>query len=179
MDRPASGGSGRPDLGTRQAALVAALVGGAPLPPGFDPVRVRAASEALLRKRADEVAATWPALRAWYGPAWARAFATWAAGRPPHGSLRDGWDLARIALTPGATPTPHAGLNPDSEPGATGTAGPTPGTTRHTDALIELAQREARLRYDGTTPPRPRRLPALRRAAGHTVIQFAGRLHTR
>ena len=85
----------RDDLARQQADLVAALVADGALPPGFDPDRVRAASTALLRKRAGEVATTWPLLRASLGPQWMARFTEFAAGRPPQGALRDGWDLAR------------------------------------------------------------------------------------
>ena len=84
-------------LAERQAAVVAALVGGADVPAGFAVDRVRAASAALLRKRAGEVSAAWPLLAASYGTAWTSTFAAWAAGRPPAGALRDGWDFAHAA----------------------------------------------------------------------------------
>lgn len=132
----------RPGLGERQAALVAALVAGAPLPPGFDPALVGAAREALLRKRAGDVARMWPALAASFaarrpvragspGPEWPAPFVAWAAGRPPAGALRDGWDFARTLAAQRAL---------------SGAAG------------RELADREARWRYDGTSAPRPRSL---------------------
>ena len=70
-------------LAARQAALVAALVAGGELPAGFDPARLRAATEALLRKRAGEVGTQWPALRASFGPRWHAEFAAWANDRPP------------------------------------------------------------------------------------------------
>jgi hypothetical protein len=54
------GGSGTDGLAERQAALVAALVAGAPDPPGFDPVRLAATRRALLCKRAGEAAKTAP-----------------------------------------------------------------------------------------------------------------------
>jgi hypothetical protein len=138
----------REDLARRQAALVAALVSGEPAPAGFDPARVRATADALLRKRAGEVAAQWPALRAQFGPQWTAAFSAWAHGRAPQGSLRDGWDFARSLPL-------------------------------HPAAALELATREALLAYDGRRPPRPRRLPALRRAPGALVLQLAGRIFTR
>jgi hypothetical protein len=116
----------RDDLAAQQAALVAALVAGGELPAGFDAARVRAATDALLRKRAGEVAARWPALRASMGAGWYPAFATWAAGRPPMGALRDGWDFARS----------RTDLAPI--------------------AAEELATRERQWHYDGTTAPRPR-----------------------
>jgi hypothetical protein len=93
----------REELARRQAALVAALVLGQSVPEGFDPDRVRATTEALLRKRASEVGAQWPALRSQLGPQWSARFAAWAAGRAPQGSLRDGWDFARtLTLAPAA-----------------------------------------------------------------------------
>ncbi|MEU8189675.1 hypothetical protein AB0C00_20620, partial [Micromonospora carbonacea] len=57
-DMSAPGGGG--DLAARQAELVAALVAGGPLPPGFVPAPVDAARRALLRKRAGDVARHWP-----------------------------------------------------------------------------------------------------------------------
>jgi hypothetical protein len=140
----------REDLARRQAALVAALVTSLPMPEGFDEPRVRVAAAALMRKRASEVAAAWPALRVSFGPRWNDAFATWAAGRPPNGALRDGWDFARSRA---------ADLGQS--------------------AAIELAQREVALRYDALSTPRRRRAPALRRTSGGAVIQLFGRVHTR
>ncbi len=122
-------------LAERQAALVAALVAGAPDPPGFDPGRLAATRRALLRKRAGEAARHWPVLVASLGPRWSAAFAAHHAGHEPGGGLRDGWDLAR-ALRPELTP----------------------------DAAAELREHEALWRYDGAGAPRPRRLGRLRRA---------------
>jgi YD repeat-containing protein len=134
-------------LGERQASLVAALVAGADIPAGFDGARVASTRRALLRKRAGEVAGAWPLLAAGVGPRWAETFAAWAAGRPPRGSLRDGWDLAReLAAGPGL-------------------AGP---------AAEELAAREVAWRYDGQGHPRRRRLPAARRTPGAVVVQVLG-----
>jgi hypothetical protein len=138
------------DLGRRQADLVAALVAGGPLPAGFDPRRVDAARRALLRKRAGEVARAWPMLAAGHRSGWTDAFAAWAAGRPPRGSLRDGWDFARESAR---------------EP--RGLAEP---------AARELTAREAAWRYDGRSAPRRRWLPAVRRAPGAVVVQIAGRV---
>ena len=116
-------------LAERQAALVAALVAGAPVPPGFDQARVGAAQRALLRKRASEVARAWPLLAAAAGDRWPDEFAAWAAGRAPQGSLRDGWDLARTWAATGRLTGP---------------------------AAEELAEREATWRYDGRSAPRRR-----------------------
>lgn len=149
--RPADADVGG-DLAARQAALVAALVGDAPLPDGFDARRVGAARAALLRKRAGHVARHWPLLAAGLGDAWPRTFARWAATRPTRGGLRDGWDLARALHAGGTLPPLAAG---------------------------ELAAREATARYDGAHDPRPRRLPALVRVGDAVAVQVAGRVRLR
>jgi len=136
-------------LAERQAALVAALTSGAPVPPGFDSRLVEVARVALLRKRAGEVARQWPDLAAAFGPRWLREWSSWAAERPTQGSLRDGWDLARELAARGSLP-PGAGA--------------------------ELAAREAAMRYDGRSAPRPRRLPAIRTAGGSVALQTRGRV---
>lgn len=149
MNPPLQPGSGGRSLADRQAELVASLTSGSPVPPGFDPRLVETARVALLRKRAGEVARSWPALAAAHGPKWKHEFAQWAAKRPTQGSLRDGWDLARDrgpALSP--------------------------------EAALELAEREAAWRYDGESAPRPRRAPALARTPGGFVVQIAGRVRT-
>jgi len=119
-------------LAARQAALIASLVAGAEVPAGFDVFGVLSTRAALLRKRSGEVAAAWPLMSAAYGPAWRSTFSSWAAGRPPQGALRDGWDFARS------------------------TGADLPALARQ-----ELAEREARYVYDGQSPPRPRRLRRL------------------
>ncbi len=136
-------------LAQRQAALVAALVRDDPAPRGFDPVRLRATADALLLKRAGEVGERWPTLRAQFGPQWTNAFAGWARGRPPQGSLRDGWDFARHLGSTGALSRP---------------------------ATVDLASAEAAYVYDGATTPRPRRLPSARPVPGGIIIQVFGRL---
>lgn len=144
------GVSGPDGLAERQAALVAALVAGAPDPPGFDPVRLAAARRALLRKRAGEAAKHWPVLAASLGPRWATTFAAHHAGREPGGALRDGWDLA-CALR--------------QQPTA--------------DAAAELRESEILWRYDGVGLPRPRRLGRLRRAVNLLLADGERRLsHT-
>ncbi|TNH23491.1 hypothetical protein FHG89_27105, partial [Micromonospora orduensis] len=113
------------------------------------PGPLAAARAALLRKRAGEVARHWPLLAAGLGDGWPAAFVRWASGRPTTGSLRDGWDLARTLREQGELPPAGA---------------------------EELAVREAGLRYDGHTTPRPRRLPAVARAGGAVAVQIAGRV---
>jgi hypothetical protein len=140
------GGSAR-SLADRQAELVAALTSGARVPDGFDPRLVEVARVALLSKRAGEVARVWPALAAAHGRQWRQAFAGWAAARPTRGSLRDGWDMARSL-----------------------------GDAIPPDAAEELAVREAAWSYDGTSAPRPRRLPTIKRRGGRVAVQVAGRV---
>lgn len=136
-------------LAERQAALVAALTSGAPVPPGFDARLVETARVALLRKRAGEVARQWPELAGALGPRWLPEWSAWAAARPTNGSLRDGWDLARDLARRGALPRA---------------------------AGAELAAREATMSYDGGSAPRPRRLPALRRVGGSITVQAGGQV---
>jgi hypothetical protein len=140
VSAPASSAGVAPErhsgLAARQAELVAALVAGAPTPAGFDEVRIGATRRALLRKRAGEAAKAWPLLAAALGPRWPDAFAADRAGTEPAGGLRDGWDVARALRARGELPDAAAG---------------------------ELRHREAELRYDGTSAPRPRRLAVVRR----------------
>lgn len=136
-------------LAQRQEELVRALVAGAAVPVGFDAGAVAATQTALLRKRAEDVARTWPRLAAAAGPGqWARVFSAWAAGRAPQGSLRDGWDFAR------ADPP------------------------RDAAAVRELALRELLWAYDGQTAPRARRGPAARLHAGELLVRWRGRALT-
>ncbi|HET8682548.1 MAG TPA: hypothetical protein VFM54_11840 [Micromonosporaceae bacterium] len=137
------------ELAAGQAALVAALVCGGPPPGGFDPDRLRVAATALLRKRAAEAAATWPLLAASLAPQWTPAFTAWAAGRPPTGPLRDGWDLARELRSAGLL----TGAAPE-----------------------ELAACESWWRYDGAGPPRRRRWLATGRAGPVVVLRIGDRI---
>ena len=91
-------------LGAAQAGLVAALVAGGPLPPGFDAGRVDVARRALLRKRAGEVARAWPLLAGALGTAFTPRFARWATGRPPGGSWADGLAFAQHLRDSGDLP---------------------------------------------------------------------------
>lgn len=127
----------RERLAARLTSLTSALVAGAPAPDGMDPRMFGAAKSALLNKRAGEVAHTWPRLAAALGADWRPRFRAFADGRPPRGSLCDGFDFARHLAVTGALP-----------------AGP---------ATAELAAREGFWSYDGETPPRRRRLPPFAR----------------
>jgi hypothetical protein len=136
------------DLAARQAALVAALVAGGPVPSGFDPERLAVARRALVRKRAGAAAAQWPLLAASLGPDWPAAFAASVADRAPTSALDDGWDLARA-------------LHRRGELGGA--------------AAAELAEREVALRRTPGGHAR-RRLPAVRRTGRGVVVQVAGRV---
>src|SRR5215217_3750391 len=97
----------RERLAAEQAALVRALVDGGPVPGGFDPERVRATSAALARKRAREVARTWPGLAAELGPDFTGRFLADAARRPPPargGALADGLAFADALAGEGRLP---------------------------------------------------------------------------
>ncbi|MEV4348165.1 hypothetical protein AB0J83_27230 [Actinoplanes sp. NPDC049596] len=146
-DHAGQPGGGPGSLAERQAALVEALTSQGSVPPGFDAFRFEAARVALLRKRAGEVSRQWPMLAAGFGDRWKREFAEWAAARPTQGSLRDGWDFARELVRQRALPA---------------------------IAAAELAEREATVRYDGLSAPKPRRGPAVGVAAGAVVVR-AGR----
>jgi hypothetical protein len=135
-DVPATIQGSRERLAAQQAALTAALVAGAPAPAGVDARLFGAARSALLNKRAGEVAHTWPRLAAALDAQWRPRFRAWATGRPPRGSLCDGFDFARHLAVTGALPA---------------------------DAAAELAAREGFWVYDGETPPRRRRVPGFAR----------------
>lgn len=87
-------------LREQQEQLVRALVGGGPVPDGC--TNFAAARDQLMRKRAGEVGAAWPQLRAFLGTQWFSSFSTWAATRPPLGSYRDGLDFAATLTLTGA-----------------------------------------------------------------------------
>ncbi|GLZ10489.1 hypothetical protein Acsp04_07240 [Actinomadura sp. NBRC 104425] len=145
-DSPERAGEFDPALAAAQEALVRAMAAGAPVPDGFDEAAVRAAADAIVRKRAGEVARAWPVLAASYGTDWPRVFAAWAAGRPTRGSVRDAWDFARAH---------RAELPPE--------------------AAFDLALAEARWAYDGQRAPRRRRA-AVRRVPGGVAVQLLGRM---
>ena len=83
-----------PDLAEQQRAVVSALVGGGPLPAGFDERRLELTRASLLRKRSRGVAAHWPALGAM--PDFQLRFMAWAAGRPPGSAHQEGLDFGRF-----------------------------------------------------------------------------------
>ncbi len=85
---PAAGDAVRQRLGLAQAALLSALVAGAPVPEGFDPVRLGVQARALAGKRADVVGKVAPELPVILGPRYRPAFLAYARGRPMTGGYR-------------------------------------------------------------------------------------------
>ncbi|MEV5018768.1 DUF692 domain-containing protein [Streptomyces sp. NPDC053780] len=95
----------RQRLGLAQAALLSALVAGAPAPEGFDRVRLGVQARALAAKRADVVAKVAPELPVILGPAYRPAFLAYARGRPMGaGYRRDALDFAERLLSADAGP---------------------------------------------------------------------------
>ncbi|MFE4261230.1 DUF692 domain-containing protein [Streptomyces sp. NPDC056883] len=97
------GGSGavRTRVGIGQAALLSALVGGTPVPEGFDRQRVRVQARALAAKRAGIVAKVAPELTGILGgeDAYREAFLGYARHRPmTAGYRRDALDFAEHLL---------------------------------------------------------------------------------
>lgn len=85
----------RPTLAEQQAALVRALVAGDPPPPGFDTADIAATAQALLRKRAAEVARRFPLLAHHCGPDFTARFIAWARTRPKTTTAADAATFAR------------------------------------------------------------------------------------
>lgn len=82
-----------------QAALLASLVDGAPVPEGFDVEAVKELSGSLSHKRARTAALVWPRLAACLGARFSTFFAEHVAPTPLlhlHGPLADGWRLAEV-----------------------------------------------------------------------------------
>ncbi|WP_149180768.1 DUF692 domain-containing protein [Streptomyces sp. TRM49041] len=92
----------RERLRLAQAALLSALVAGAPAPEGFDRGRLRVQSRALGRKRAGIVAKVAPELPEILGDGYRGAFLAYAGVMPlPGGYRRDALDFARYVLDAG------------------------------------------------------------------------------
>ena len=89
-------------LAQQQAALVAALSGRAPAPPGFDRSRLSVATDALARKRMAAVARAWPRLASAMGNRFAECFDVYASVTPlpvQGGPLADGRAFVRWLKT--------------------------------------------------------------------------------
>ncbi|MFF9869992.1 DUF692 family multinuclear iron-containing protein [Streptomyces sp. NPDC013953] len=92
-----------------QAALLSALVAGAPVPEGFDRARVRVQSRALAAKRAGVVARIAPELPRILGGGYRAAFLAYAMARPMRdGYRRDALDFAEHLLVAGEPADPGA-----------------------------------------------------------------------
>lgn len=97
----------RAELARRQAALVSALTGQEPAPPGFDQARLGVAAAALRSKRAHAVARAWPRLARALGPDFGPAFDRYLRMQPrlpASGPLGDGRGLARALAAEGRLP---------------------------------------------------------------------------
>lgn len=81
-------------LAAGQAALVAALTGAGPPPPGFDRRLIGVARRTLAHKRASQVARVWPMLARERGARFPTEFVAWVESRQSLGPLRDGWGFA-------------------------------------------------------------------------------------
>ena len=101
----------RSRLAGRQADLLAALVGGAPPPPGFDPDRLRVQAGALAGKRREVVARVAPELVHQLGPRFAGLFADYAREhpRPAAGGRADAAAFTSVLIERGELPDPRPG----------------------------------------------------------------------
>lgn len=92
----------RAELARRQEELLAALVAGGPVPPGFDPAQVRAQSTGLAAKRRDTVARVAPELPHLLGPRYGPLFLAYARTHPQTDGYRaDARAFAAWVLTHG------------------------------------------------------------------------------
>ncbi|UQX88391.1 hypothetical protein M6D93_19235 [Jatrophihabitans telluris] len=150
-------GSADGGLAARQAELVRAIVTGGPVPSGVDPYRVQVAAEALLHKRAADVARHWPALLA--SPARRHEYRQWASTRPKLSSFADGLLFARHLFE-----EPHGRARPASHP---------PGPDTDERAALELAVARLSWRIGAGEVVRPRRWVGLARSRVGTVRVLA------
>ncbi|MET9560788.1 MULTISPECIES: DUF692 domain-containing protein [Streptomyces] len=98
----AGGGGARQRVGLAQAALLSALVGGTPVPEGFDRTRLAVQARALAGKRADVVAKVAPELPEILAQGYRKAFLAYAQGHPmTDGYRRDALDFAAYLLFDG------------------------------------------------------------------------------
>ena len=95
-------------LADEQAALVRALVAGAPPPVGFDAQSLAVTSRALLRKRAQEVGRRHPMLRDGCGDRYLDLFSEWARDRPKISTDADAHAFAAYLAVTGVRPTLRA-----------------------------------------------------------------------
>nr|WP_241720832.1 hypothetical protein [Streptomyces lydicus] len=108
-DRTAGTEAARQRLALAQTALLSALVAGTPAPEGFDRVRLRVQSRALMAKRAGVVAKVAPELPDLLGADYRAAFRDYARHRPMSGGYRqDALDFAAHLLAQGRPEDPAA-----------------------------------------------------------------------
>ncbi|MCP3144500.1 hypothetical protein [Pyxidicoccus xibeiensis] len=101
--------SARERLARAQEALALALGTGAPVPPGFDVERVRAAARALVDKRRRWVERAWPVLTVALGADFVPRFESWAERHPmtvEPNALADGRRFAETLRAAGPLPDP-------------------------------------------------------------------------
>lgn len=99
--------SARQQLALAQTALLSALVAGAPVPEGFDRVRVGVQARALAVKRANVVAKVAPELPVLLGEGYRAAFLAYARTRPMNGGHRqDALDFVASLLSAGRPDDP-------------------------------------------------------------------------
>lgn len=79
----------RAGLARRQSELLGALVGGAPVPAGFDRAQVRVQARGLAAKRGDTVARVVPEVARVLGAEFGPLFLRYAQQGPPPGSYRE------------------------------------------------------------------------------------------
>lgn len=148
---PVSIDAARLRLARAQNGLLAALVAGGPVPPGFDPERIRVQSRALAGKRGEVTAKVAPELPVILGKRFRPSFLAYALAHPNPGRARadamafaqhllapdDGTDRGRSgALTPGPYDALTAGqrdglerwVRERSAPSGNSRAGPLPRT---------------------------------------------------
>lgn len=132
----------RAALARRQEELLAALVAGGPVPPGFDPAQVRAQSAGLAAKRRDTTAKVAPELPRLLGRQFGPLFLTYAGTHPQTGGYRaDARAFAAWALT----------ADPGRRPDSARPDGGQPGTGR-----LGAEQRRALEQWlHGPAPERP------------------------
>jgi DMSO/TMAO reductase YedYZ molybdopterin-dependent catalytic subunit len=98
------------NLARRQKELIRALVAGDPLPPGFDSVTIDATRTALLRKRAAEIAARYPAVPSALGERYDELFDRWASDRPKTSTAADAKAFYEAMRRAGELDATHPGL---------------------------------------------------------------------
>ncbi len=98
------------NLARRQKELIRALVAGDPLPPGFDSATIDATRTALLRKRAAEIAARYPAVPSALGERYDELFDRWASDRPKTSTAADAKAFYEAMRRAGELDATHPGL---------------------------------------------------------------------